>query len=83
LRTAKNYLYMLAEIVYCTRVLFTRALLPAAQRKEQTEKDCNYFLEIRKQYLANRLYSLISKIISLLAYSKYIKLNAGNLGNIN
>jgi hypothetical protein len=30
LRIAKNYLYILAEIVYYIRVLFARALLPAA-----------------------------------------------------
>jgi hypothetical protein len=48
LRIAKNYLYILVEIVYCIRVLFTRALLPAAQREEQTEEDYNYFLKMRK-----------------------------------
>ena len=32
LRTAKNYLYMLARVVYCTRVLAVKKLLPAAER---------------------------------------------------
>lgn len=61
LRTAKNYSYMLAGMAYCMRVLFAEALLPAAQRKEQTEKDCNRFLEMRKQYLADGSFSLICK----------------------
>jgi TctA family transporter len=83
LRTAKNYSYMLAGIVYCVRVLVVETLLLAAQREEQTDDDCNRFLEKRKKYLADRLYSLISEMISLLAYSKYIGLNVGNLGNAN
>jgi hypothetical protein len=81
LRTAKNYSYILAGIVYCIRVLFTEALLPAAQREEQTDDNRNRFLKMRRQYLADRSYSLISKMLSLLAYSKYIRLNAGNSGN--
>ena len=83
LRTAKNYSYMLAGMVYCTRVLFAGALLPAAQREEQTEEDRNRFLEMRRQYLADGLYSPMSEMISLLAYGKYIGLNAGNSGNAN
>ncbi|KAI1668018.1 hypothetical protein L13192_07154 [Pyrenophora tritici-repentis] len=81
LRTAKNYSYMLAGMVYCTRVLFAEALLPAAQREEQTDEDRNRFLEMRKQYLADGSYSPMSEMISLLAYGKYIGLNAGNSGN--
>jgi hypothetical protein len=74
---------MLAGIVYYVRVLVVETLLLAAQREEQTDNNCDCFLEKQKKYLANRLYSLISEIISLLAYSKYIRLNAGNLGNAN
>jgi hypothetical protein len=36
---------------------------------------------MRKKYLANSLYSLMSEIISLLAYSKHAALNKGNAGN--
>jgi hypothetical protein len=39
LRTAKNYLYMLAGIVYCVRVLGVEKLLPSGQRSEQTVED--------------------------------------------
>jgi hypothetical protein len=39
-------------------------------------------LQHRERYLANSLYSLISKVLSLLAYSKYVALAAGNLGNV-
>jgi hypothetical protein len=81
LRTAKNYSYMLAEVVYCTRVLAAKKLLPAAERDDQTEKHRDQFLEMRRKYLADRSYSPISKMISLLAYSKHAALNEGNAGN--
>jgi hypothetical protein len=32
LRTAKNYLYMLAGVAYCTQVLAVEKILPAAGR---------------------------------------------------
>jgi hypothetical protein len=41
LRTAKNYSYILAGVVYCTRVLAVEKLLPAAGRKEQIEEEYN------------------------------------------
>jgi len=81
LQTAKNYSYMLASIVYCVRVLAVEKLLPAAQRDEQTNEDRDCFLAKRQKFLANRLYSLISEIISLLAYGKLVALAASNLGN--
>ncbi|PVH90156.1 hypothetical protein DM02DRAFT_548344, partial [Periconia macrospinosa] len=34
LRTAKNYLYMLASIIYCTKAITVEALLPSATRRE-------------------------------------------------
>jgi hypothetical protein len=81
LRTAKNYLYMLASVVYCVRVLSVEKLLPSACRNKQTNKDQQQFLTARKQYLANSSYSLISKTINMLAYSKHVALAAGNAGN--
>jgi hypothetical protein len=81
LRTAKNYLYMLAGVVYYIRVLSVEKLLLSACRDKQTNKDCKRFLEYREKYLLDSLYSLISKALSLLAYSKYVALAASNLGN--
>jgi hypothetical protein len=63
-------------------VLRVKKLLPAAGRNKQTEDKQDRFLDIRKKYLANSSYSLISEIISLLAYSKHAALNKGNAGNI-
>jgi hypothetical protein len=57
LRTAKNYLYMLAGIVYRVRMLVVEKMLPAAQREEQTVKNRDRFLEMRKNHLADGSYS--------------------------
>jgi superfamily II DNA helicase RecQ len=81
LRTAKNYSYMLAGVVYCTRVLVAEKLLPAAGRDDQTEEHRDQFLEMRRKYLADGSYSPMSEMISLLAYSKHAALNEGNAGN--
>jgi hypothetical protein len=63
-------------------VLGVEKLLPAEERDKQTKDNCNSFLKMRKKHLANSLYSLISEIISLLAYSKHAALNKGNAGNV-
>ena len=81
LRSAKNYSYMLAGMVYCVRVLGVEKLLPAAGRDEQTEDERDRFLDMRKKYLADGSYSPMSEMISLLAYSKHAALNEGNAGN--
>ena len=81
LRTAKNYSYMLAGIVYCVQVLALEKLLLGGQRNTQIEEDYNSFLVTQYKQLADSTFSLISKIISMLVYSKHIKLTASNLGN--
>ncbi|KAE8832105.1 hypothetical protein PTNB85_06497 [Pyrenophora teres f. teres] len=81
LRTAKNYSYMLAGVVYCVRVLAVEKLLPAVERDEEIEEDRDAFLELRKKYLADGSYSPMSAMLSLLAYGKHAALNEGNAGN--
>ena len=53
MRTAKNYTYMLAGVVYCMRLLGVEKLLLAAQRNKQTDEDRKQFLQIRRQHLAD------------------------------
>jgi hypothetical protein len=81
LRTAKNYSFILAGVVYCVRVLGLEKLLPIRQRNEQTEDDRQKFIEMREKYLADGSFSPMSEMINLLAMGKYIGLNAGNSGN--
>jgi hypothetical protein len=81
LRTAKNYSYMLAGMVYCVRVLGMEKLLPMARRNDQTEEHHDQFLEMRRRYLSDGSYSPMSEMLSLLAYGKHAALNEGNAGN--
>jgi hypothetical protein len=81
LRTAKNFSYMLAGIVYCVRVLAVEKLLPAAEHEDLTEEQLEQFLDVRKKYLADGSLSPMSAMISLLAYGKHAALNEGNAGN--
>lgn len=81
LREAKHYSYMLAGVVYCVRVLGVEKLLPAARRDEQTDEDRERFLLMRRRFLADGSYSPMSEMVSLLAYGKFVALNAGNAGN--
>ncbi|KAL6169147.1 hypothetical protein ACJQWK_05505 [Exserohilum turcicum] len=81
LRTAKNFSYMLAGVVYCVRVLAVEKVLPAVEREDQTEEDMEQFLDMRKKYLADGSFSPMSAMISLLAYGKHAALNEGNAGN--
>jgi hypothetical protein len=81
LRTAKNYSFILAGIVYGVRVLGIKKLLPADRRDEQTKADREHFIKIRESYLADGSFSLISEMINLLAIGKHIRLNTGNSGN--
>ena len=44
-------------------------------------EDRENFLSMRHRYLADGTFSPMSEMISLLAYGKYIRLNAGNSSN--
>ncbi|KAL5371657.1 hypothetical protein DPSP01_014102 [Paraphaeosphaeria sporulosa] len=80
-RTAKNYSYILAGVVYCIRVLSIEKLLPATLRDEQTDEDRVRFLQCREKYLSDGSYSPMSEALSLLAYGKHIAFAEGNSGN--
>ena len=81
LRTAKNYSYMLAGMVYCTRVVAVEAILPSSTRDQQTSMDREDFLSKRKEFLADGSFSPMSEMLSLLAYGKHIAMTQGNSGN--
>ncbi|TKA60633.1 hypothetical protein B0A49_13140 [Cryomyces minteri] len=83
LRQANDYSYKLAGLVYCTRVIGVEALLPSAERERQDEEDVKFFLEKRKDFLADGSYSPMSTMISLLAYGKNLAMNHGNAGAVS
>jgi len=82
LRTANDFSFMLAGVVYCTRVLAAESLLPSAARAEQGDAERTGFLNRRKQFLADGSFSPMSTMLSLLAYSKAAALNHRNPGSI-
>jgi hypothetical protein len=82
LRTGNDYSYRVAGLVYCFRVFALEAVLPAEQRAAQGPDDFEAFLEQRKQYLTDGSMSVMSTMISLLAYGKYLAMHHGNAGAI-
>ncbi|TKA62306.1 hypothetical protein B0A55_12932, partial [Friedmanniomyces simplex] len=83
LRQANDFSYMLAGVVYCTRVLAIEVILPSDQRQEQNDEDDKRFRQVRDEYLADGTYSVVSKMISLLAYGKTIALSHNNTGSVS
>lgn len=82
LRTGNDYSYMLAGLVYCVRVIALEVLLPAGQRDEQNDAEFDVFLDQRRKYLADGSMSVVSNMISLLAYGKNLALNHANAGMV-
>jgi hypothetical protein len=82
LRTGSDYSYRVAGLVDCFRVLALETILLANQRAAQGLDDFEAFLEQRKQYLTDGSISVMSTVISLLAYSKYLAMNHSNAGTI-
>jgi hypothetical protein len=82
LKEANDYSYMLAGLVYCTRVIGLEFLLPSKNRELQSDVDYETFLQQRKQFLADGSMSVVSNMISLLAYSKHIAMNHSNAGSV-
>ncbi|KAF3029165.1 hypothetical protein E8E12_000446 [Didymella heteroderae] len=78
LRVAEDYPYMLAGVVYCTRVLAIEYLLPSARRESHGKPERKMFLQQRRRFLRDGSYSPMSTMISLLAYSKKIAMNTAN-----
>ncbi|KAK3617521.1 hypothetical protein LTR22_026710 [Elasticomyces elasticus] len=74
---------MLAGVVYCTRVLGVEVILPSDARETQAEADDERFRQQRDEYLADGTYSVVSKMLSLLAYGKSIALSHNNAGIVS
>ena len=82
LRQANDFSYMLAGVVYCMRVLAVEIILPSAERDQQGHEDDKKFRKMRDKYLADGSFSVMSKMLSLLAYGKNLALNHGNAGSV-
>lgn len=74
---------MLASVVYYVRVLAVEIILPSTEREDQDKEDDKRFRQIREKYLANGSYSVISKMLSMLAYGGHLAINHGNSGAVS
>ncbi|CAD0100771.1 unnamed protein product [Aureobasidium mustum] len=75
LRDGNDYSYMIAGLVYVSRIVTAEALLPSLDRENQGEADFEAFLEQRKEFLADGSMSVMGEMLSLLAYGKKIAKN--------
>jgi hypothetical protein len=74
---------MLAGVVYCMRVLAVEIILLSTKRENQDEEDNKRFRQVRGEYLANSSYSMMSKMLSMLAYGKHLAMNHGNASAVS
>ena len=82
LRQGNDFSYMLAGICYCVRLFAAEILLPSAERDTQGVRDDKRFRKERGEFLADGSFSVMSKLLSLLAYGKHIALNHSNAGAV-
>jgi hypothetical protein len=78
LREGNDFSYILAGIVYCYRVVGVEIILPKVSRRGETADNNERFLRLRLKHLADRSFSPIAEIISLLAYSRHCAFNHAN-----
>jgi superfamily II DNA or RNA helicase len=83
LREGNDFSYMLAGLVYCSRVLGVEIILPKMLRKTETQEDDDRFLSLRLKHLADGSFSPMAEMISLLAYSRHCAFNHANAGAIS
>ncbi|KAM0704631.1 hypothetical protein Q7P35_006805 [Cladosporium inversicolor] len=83
LRQANDFSYMLASVVYCMRVLAVEIILLSTGREDQNKEDDRRFRQVRGEYLADGSYSVMSKMLSMLAYGKHLAMNHSNSGAVS
>jgi hypothetical protein len=73
----------LASVVYRVRVLTVEIILPSTGREDQDEEDDKRFEQVREEYRTDGSHSVMSKIISILAYNKHLAMDHGNYGVVS
>jgi hypothetical protein len=64
-------------------VLAVEIILPSTKRENQDEEDDKRFRQVRGEYLANSSYSVMSKMLSMLAYGKHLVMNHSNASAVS
>jgi hypothetical protein len=83
LRQANDFSYILAGVIYYVCVLAIEIILLSTERDDQNKEDDKRFRQVRGEYLADGSYSMMSKMLSMLAYSKHLAINHGNSGVVS
>ncbi|THZ70555.1 hypothetical protein D6C84_10424 [Aureobasidium pullulans] len=83
LRDGNDYSYMIAGLVYVSRLVAAEALLPSLERENQGEAEFEAFLERRKEFFADGSMSVMAEMLSLLAYGKKIAKNFHAQGKLH
>jgi len=83
LRDGNDYSYMIAELVYVSRIIAAETLLPSLERENQGEAEFEAFLEQRKEFFADGSMSVMGEMLSLLAYGKKIAKNFHAQGKLH
>lgn len=68
--------------MYYFRVIAVKVILLLEGREEQSNSDNERFKQVRDTFLADGLYSMMSKALSLLVYSKHVAMNHTNAGSV-
>ncbi|KAG5934648.1 hypothetical protein E4U59_006071 [Claviceps monticola] len=82
LREAQDYSYMLAELVYCVRVISLELLLPSKNGDLRGIPEIQIFFVERMKYLQDGSMGMLPCMISLFAYGKNIAMDYGNVGSV-
>jgi hypothetical protein len=64
-------------------VIAVEAILPSDEREVQNDSDDERFKQLRDMFLADGTYSVVSKLLSLLVYSKHVAINHNNAGSVS
>ena len=83
LRDSNDYSYIIAGLVYVSRLVAAEALLPSLERENQGEAEFEAFLERRKEFFADGSMSVMAEMLSLLAYGKKIAKNFHAQGKLH
>jgi len=74
---------MLAGVLYYIRVIVVKAILLSDEREYQNNSNNERFKQTRDMFLVDSTYSVVSKLLSLLVYSKHVAINHNNVGSVS
>ena len=83
LRLVNDFSYVLAGVLYCIHMIIVEAILLLDKQEYQNDSNNECFKQTRDMFLVDSMYSMVSKLLSLLIYSKHITMNHNNVGSVS